>query len=708
MPRTSSKQTANKSSAKKKQPPAKKQAAKSKIISHTDDGIPIVNATMAQIRKGLGGKATQQLVRIPQVAERSKFYAEAAEVIGERESLALPYHGGRTWVCEVKVSDGDGAHGDNRDGKTSNKNDDSDEDEKPKKKKTNYKSLTPLFRWYRGSLILATLPYILEDVVEVESKIPGKKRWANGLSDDELDSSDEEWDDEKYQVEPSTKMTMEISALTTSAYEDSSHPMPHISRSWISPDLQRFQSRKSAMAHTEVLAKRDLLIDRTLYGYGHNGVRLRPVKPTRKQALEAGMVRFLRDGLWIVGQEEMWIEKRRDVLVKKQEKRMLESEESDEGSAADVGGQDVEEDENDSKIGEESSKGGEVATLENNAKSAPCEEKKDDGDLIADAKAAAHAADGYVHPELDAPLNDSKPSASTASSDDNVKLVSPVESDASTEGATKETNPNNDDASPQKAIVKRVLGTRPPPTFTPSTHCRLNQDQILRCYAACIDHYENVMHTVKARSLHHELADGFDVFRERGRGRYDMELPLFDTEAFSFLTDPKKASWMPIVHKILGEDAQLVHKGCFMSLPGAETQVYHQDGVHLNNKTHKPCYAINVFIPLVDCDMANGPTEFCLGTHYLGHENFVKENVYTPCVTAGTPVIFDYRLGHRGLRNYSQSVRPVVYLTYSSVASGKEFRDSVNFSTKRYRKLGSFAERPLSREERAKKRRLEK
>ena len=62
---------------------------------------------------------------------------------------------------------------------------------------------------------------------------------------------------------------------------------------------------------------------------------------------------------------------------------------------------------------------------------------------------------------------------------------------------------------------------------------------------------------------------------------------------------------------------------------------------------------------------------------------------------------------HRGLRNVSESVRPVVYLTYSSVASGKEFRDSVNFSRRRYQKLGDFAEMPLSREERVKKRRLE-
>ena len=72
------------------------------------------------------------------------------------------------------------------------------------------------------------------------------------------------------------------------------------------------------------------------------------------------------------------------------------------------------------------------------------------------------------------------------------------------------------------------------------------------------------------------LADGFDVLRERGRGRYDMELAAFDTDQFSFLTDKKKAAWMPIIHKLLGEDAVLSHKGCFLSLKNSDTQVYHR------------------------------------------------------------------------------------------------------------------------------------
>lgn len=213
------------------------------------------------------------------------------------------------------------------------------------------------------------------------------------------------------------------------------------------------------------------------------------------------------------------------------------------------------------------------------------------------------------------------------------------------------------------------------------------------------------MNTVKARGLQAELQDGFDLLRERGRGRFDMELPAFDTPEFSFLTDLQRAAWMPLVREILGDDVLLIHKGVFISMPGAEGQIYHQDGPHLSTQTQRPCHAVNVFIPLVDLCMRNGPTEFCLGTHVLGHENFVKDRVYTPCVPAGKPVIFDYRLGHRGLSNTSSEARPIVYCTYAAAANGKEFRDSVNFSRRRYHKLGELVEKPLSRAERAAKRR---
>jgi len=69
---------------------------------------------------------------------------------------------------------------------------------------------------------------------------------------------------------------------------------------------------------------------------------------------------------------------------------------------------------------------------------------------------------------------------------------------------------------------------------------------------------------------------------------------------------------------------------------------------------------------------------------------------------AGTPIIFDYRLGHRGLGNHSDECRPIVYLTYARKAKN-QFRDTMNFSG--YNKIGELLlEQPISREERAEKR----
>jgi hypothetical protein len=237
----------------------------------------------------------------------------------------------------------------------------------------------------------------------------------------------------------------------------------------------------------------------------------------------------------------------------------------------------------------------------------------------------------------------------------------------------------------------------------------LNEQQINLCKEASMEHFDAVMRTVKAKDLTRELVDGFDVLRERGRGRYDMELPAFDKEDFHFLTDIRKAPWMPIVRQVLGEDVVLVHKGCFLSLPGAENQNYHQDGTHLHPSSQRPCHAVNVFIPLVDMTRRHGPTEFCLGSHVLGQEDWDSRFIDTPLPKKGVPVMFDYRLGHRGLGNSSREPRPIVYCTYAKAnESGKEWQDSINFSKRRYRKLGDLVEKPLSREERSQKRRGKK
>lgn len=183
------------------------------------------------------------------------------------------------------------------------------------------------------------------------------------------------------------------------------------------------------------------------------------------------------------------------------------------------------------------------------------------------------------------------------------------------------------------------------PTRQSDRFC-LNREEINSYYDACIDFHNHVTQIVKDRGLHDQLDEGFNRYRTRGDGRVEMQPPFMDSDKYSYLTE--NAPWMPLVTSILG-DVQIVHKGCFLALPRQnghhrEHQKYHQDGIHLDSVNHMPTHAVNVFVPLVDYNMENGPTEFCRGTHILGNETIRHDKLCTPIVRAGVPIIFDYRL----------------------------------------------------------------
>ena len=60
---------------------------------------------------------------------------------------------------------------------------------------------------------------------------------------------------------------------------------------------------------------------------------------------------------------------------------------------------------------------------------------------------------------------------------------------------------------------------------------------------------------------------------------------------YSFLDDINTVTWgMTVVKKIICDDATLVRKGAFLSIPGAKMKVYHQDGFNLNQK--QLCYSV--------------------------------------------------------------------------------------------------------------------
>ncbi len=933
------------------------------ICPTTGDKIWITTATLADLKKvaktgECPNSKRKQLVRITSKTERLQRYQEAAEAIQAIEQKMLPPYGGRPWRVTCRITE------------------------------PNTRQKPPLFRWFRGRLELACAPHLLE-------KIPDPPRFKGA------------WAFENQEEEEAAKTSLQervVSSLSTAAWLDREHAIPNIKLKWLSPNHTYFYSRKAAWEHAAVLAEQDVFLDKVLLGLGARGQELRPTKVTKALALKAGKLRFLRDGLWVVGQEESWQEERAEQLESSQEQpsapvkqpkfkdettpHKLESkcqdietvEPSDQpllvrsrmpvnnpttqrritglvlylrcnrerhraektappspnasSTAVEFGGNPKE---NKSKSGftlheadcelraiwrglgheerqiweerarnlgetNQESVTDEVATwspcngltsttraangIEDQASkdvagASPISASQTDGSSNPDRQKAAftglvcflkcnrqsyqankieeHAAKlraaveateakqeaklfrytlrhadmelrqvwksmppeqraewhrkaqelgcETVLPErrtLSAPSQTSSPgrvTPSESSSNDEVGCspdaasmslakidvqqeyinsepgdpneapeidLKPASTAENTLADKCEATPTNEtmaldvidyavapvveveqagadsekfsslqleptaadltdtyghaEIGTNKSFVddgmngtsssssptvkrRRRLSDYPPRRFNQSSYWRMSPEHIELCYDAAMSHFEMVMHTVKSRDLTRELEDGFDVLRERGRGRYDMELPIFDTSAFDFLNDLQKAPWMPVVREILGEDVVLIHKGVFLSLPGAEPQAYHQDGPHLTTQTQRACHAINVFIPLVDLSPRHGPTQFCLGSHILGFEELNKDFLVTPTPTKGTPIIFDYRLGHKGLGNTSSSPRPLVYCTYAAAADGKEFRDSVNFSRKRYRKIGELViERPLSRDERRQKR----
>lgn len=637
-------------------------------------------------------------------------------------------------------------------------------------------------------------------------------------------------------------------------------PLPRISTKWISPLRESFSSRKSAWDRAVELCLQEVTIDKALLGVGGNGKPLKATSLSRKTVLEAGRLRFNRDGLWVVGQEEEWQRGRplldstetdalkpssqnrrltglayflqskrkehRDLRLREMMKPKLKlvsyvmdlefeghygnlnhvqrlndniaepQIEASFSAKADLkqelhkscstanalikGGEEKEAADDTCELSHILGKASEASNGESlhsqidngNEQHLSKINEKDLGlkTFVGDSvlenpgvaavsgevnaciepqslKPPAKAADDKVSftlreaetelrflwkklPEEERKdwefraaglTNETEDSStplisqsvpSSPSHDDNIML--PLEApiiDAPSEASssrivTPSCSQNSSCASPCRGLEERK-GTHDENKIGCSLagHSKnfcLNEDQIKMCYEACVTHYEQIMRTVRVRDLERELQGGFDLFRERGRGRFDMELPIFETIQFGFLTDLKKAPWMTVVKEILGNEVCLIHKGIFLAMPDAEKQSYHQDGIHLTSQYQKPCHAINVFVPLVD--LTNQGTEFCLGSQILGNEDLDSDFLYTPSVAAGTPIVFDYRLGHRGLANTRGTIRPVVYCTYAAAANGNEFRDSVNFSRKRYKPIGDLVSKAPSREERAKKR----
>ena len=199
------------------------------------------------------------------------------------------------------------------------------------------------------------------------------------------------------------------------------------------------------------------------------------------------------------------------------------------------------------------------------------------------------------------------------------------------------------------------------------------------------DRSGEVMAALGTQTIGIGSAAGFDEVVQRSPGRWDI--PISPDE---FGVDEHALPWWPLITAVLGEDAEHSFSGVVYSDPGSPAQCWHIDSPHVS-ADHLPAHALNVMIALHDTPLAMGPTEIARGSHRLTnhllnpalvsdelvyqHETTGPEQLVantrpsvpegrSTALAAGSCLIFDDRILHRGLGNASDRRRSMVYFSY--------------------------------------------
>ena len=146
-----------------------------------------------------------------------------------------------------------------------------------------------------------------------------------------------------------------------------------------------------------------------------------------------------------------------------------------------------------------------------------------------------------------------------------------------------------------------------------------------------------------------ENKGGFSTFKTRDTGRGHGGAWLDTTGGR--LGPLSNAKWLPLIKKILGQDACLRHAGVIMAMPNAVAQKWHSDGDHIDEDIVLPPHALNVFVPLVKCDVSNGGTEFVPGTHA---DWTASSHSYVLDAAPGDALVADWRLKAPGFSEQNE------------------------------------------------------
>ena len=213
----------------------------------------------------------------------------------------------------------------------------------------------------------------------------------------------------------------------------------------------------------------------------------------------------------------------------------------------------------------------------------------------------------------------------------------------------------------------------------------LNADTVATLLAVSRERLQAMRSALGTKDIGIGSAAGYDEIVQRSPGRWDV--PITPQQ---FGVVDRDLPWWGLISAILGEDAEHLFSGVVSSDPGSPAQYWHTDSPH-DSREHLPAHAINVLVALHDIPLTMGPTECARGSHFLSNHLsnpslVLNELIYqhvgtTPetlvgdteteipvacaqAMVAGSCLIFDDRLLHRGLGNQSDNTRHVAYFSY--------------------------------------------
>lgn len=181
----------------------------------------------------------------------------------------------------------------------------------------------------------------------------------------------------------------------------------------------------------------------------------------------------------------------------------------------------------------------------------------------------------------------------------------------------------------------------------------ISSDEINSMRLIAMNNFHDANACIESRniSLGIGIKEGYKEIVQRHLRRFEMPFKM-DNDIFDIAACNPVI--LGIVSSILGDDCKIINRSLVISLPGANDQSWHSDGPHLSLTKDLPCHCLNVFIPLVDVDMVNGPTSFrpesCSYTRDLSKlymKAFMKKTlkpIESPCLKRGSILMFDYRL----------------------------------------------------------------